>query len=214
MPVITIGDNTADDFAGTEDAYFRSDAPTSNYGSDATIRAYGSTARNGVLSFSGFANVPAGATINDITQYIYNTSGITSSIFSFRRVLLNWVEAQITWNIYSTGNNWNTAGGLGDDTDRSSTVSGTVTVTTTGWYSNSDAQWITDHQNFLDGTWNNYGYHIQNGTTTFGLFASSEGTDGQRPYIEIDYTAGGGYVPPFGGLSGKSLSGSLGGRGV
>lgn len=218
MPVVTIGENTADDFSGAEDAQIKSDSVTNNYGSkiwmEATKYAVGNHTHS-LLSFSGLSNVPA-STINDIGVFLWlvSASGAGDEI-TLKRLLVDWEEGSqngadrqndtpdsCCWNEYGSGNGWTTVGGLSDGNDRSATVSDTMAVgTTTGqYYEFTDAQLITDVSNFVNSVWSNYGWHLERtddqDDNDYRTFMTSDGTDGNRPYIEVDYTVAGGISIP------------------
>jgi len=116
--------------------------------------------------------------------------------WQLKKLLVAFVENQATFNIRSTGNNWTGAGGLSDGNDRSSTVSASLaTDTISGYKVFSHANLIADVQSIVDGGPNN-GWHLgfaseAGGSGNYWQFGSREGTDGQRPYIGVTYTAGG-----------------------
>ena len=67
----------------------------------------------------------------------------------YKRLLRNWSETTSTWNNYSTGNAWTTAGARSDGNDRSATVTATLTMSAALAYKTiSSAQLATDVQNF------------------------------------------------------------------
>lgn len=90
---------------------------------------------------------------------------------------------------------WGTAGGT-NATDRSSTVSGSVSTATADastYVQITGAGLIADVQGFVDGSLTNNGWHCEDGTTPpadsrLRIFTSSEGVSGQRPYLEVTYT--------------------------
>jgi len=116
-----------------------------------------------------------------------------------KRILRNWSESQSTWNIYSTGNNWTTAGGTSDGNDRSSTTTATKQIFNSdngNYVQFTSAQLAADVQDMINTPANNFGWHIErtdgSNDATYMGYTSSEGTDGQRPYLSVTYTAGGG----------------------
>ena len=211
MVAVVVGDNTGDDYSGTEDNALREGSPTQNRGSNAVINVNKIAAGNHwhtLVKFSGFSSLPSPLTVSSSTLNLYlgSASGSTSQTHTLRPILVNWVELQSTWNIYSTGNNWTTAGCLSDGNDRNGTVSDTITgvTNTTGTYytSGDSAQMQADTEDMIDGTISNYGWHVErtdaanDGDTRD--YVSSEGTDGQRPYAAITYTTGaGGTILPL-----------------
>lgn len=96
------------------DTFLRSNAPTVNYGSDGGFYVGGIYRE--LLKFY-FDWLPADAIIESaiLKLYLaaeYSSNATTMSLYRTKRA---WVELQATWNIYSTGNNWQTAGGFGAD---------------------------------------------------------------------------------------------------
>jgi hypothetical protein len=199
---VTVGDNTGNTHSGTEDNKLRQFNATSNFGGDTTweVTKFGAGDHtHGAIRFPGLSSISGPVTVTAATLFIRlsNVGGTVTYTVDARRFLRNWIEAQSTWNVYSTGNSWTTVGGLGDGNDRSATISGSVSVDTTlGYFGITGAQLITDVQNMINGSVPNYGWHLErNGVGNDGnyrVFQSSEGTDGQRPYLEITYTVDGG----------------------
>ena len=67
-----------------------------------------------LLKFN-LTSLPAGAVIVSTKISLYLTDNVFTNARTYRvyRVKRDWVTAQATWDIYSTGNNWQTAGGFG-----------------------------------------------------------------------------------------------------
>lgn len=204
MPTVVISDNTAGaDFAGVEDARIRRAVPTTNDGTGTTLEAtaydVGDDNRT-VIRFTGLSNIPATATINDITLTlnISTRTGADADI-DFYRCLRAWVEGEATFTIYSTANNWATLGGLGAG-DVSASPSLTVTpVAGTGDKTFTSAGMIADVQAWVDGSVTNNGWLLHHVSDPAGSlltrvyeFISSEGADGSRPRLSVDYTDAGG----------------------
>lgn len=203
MPTEVFGDNTGDDYSGTEDNFLQEDAATTNNGSASNFSIRDESSGNdthGCISFSGMSSLPSSITVSSATMSLYqNWNNMSSTqVLSCYRLLRNWSESQSTWNIYSTGNSWTTAGGTSDGNDKSATVSDTMTKNTTNQYYTSDdtAQLRTDCENIAAGTVSNYGWiWVRTDASDDGEQSdntSSEGSDGQRPYLTITYTEGGG----------------------
>ena len=203
MPTEVIGDNTGDDYAGAEETrlvnYTGSQDTNYNNGYlEISKWAAGSDESDGVISFSGLSNISASSTVSSATLGIYRTEGSgTSQDFDFHRCLRNWAETQATWNDYATSTAWTSGGGRSDGNDRSATVSATLSAgTTNGYKTTSSAQLAADVEDFIDGTYTNYGWQGErndgNGNNLYSRFTDSEGTDGQRPYLSVTYAAAGG----------------------
>lgn len=221
MPTVTIGENTSDDFSGCEEVRLTEVAPTTNQdGSDLQVTKFAaSDHHNSLIKFTGLSNIPAGSTITAASINIRLVSALdeTAETFTGRRVLRNWVESEATWNVYSTGNSWTTAGALSQGNDISATVSTSDNdITNTGQYwslGEGNEQLRTDIQNMINGTVPNYGWHLERtdgeDDGAFRQFDDSEGTDGQRPFLSVTYTP-----PSRGGRGGMGMGLGLGGLGV
>jgi Disaggregatase related repeat len=207
------------DGAAGKDALIYSDAATTNYGTNVDcylgdVSASASHALRILIAFD-VSGVPAGATVNSATLSLWEFAagvaggGPASWAANVHRVLVNWVEAQATWNILSTGNNWGTAG-CSNATDRSATPSAILTLdgaAAAGFVSWSGAGLVADVQAWVDGTATNYGWLLTApgaeflGTTPLAynqFYLSDYTTDAaKRPKLVIAYTeaGGGGTVP-------------------
>jgi hypothetical protein len=207
MPTVTIGDNTgasANTFAGTEDTQLSLSSPTTNYGSQATFEVHKYGVGNhimGLISFPGLSNITGPVTVTAASLFLYYTSGaVDNAVMTARRALRNWVEAQATWNIYATASNWTTAGCLSDGNDRAAATSSALTqgnaaIVNQYYELVGDAQFIADVAGFINGTFPNYGWHLERtdgqDDTGFRTWASSEGTNATRPYLSVTYSVPG-----------------------
>ncbi len=201
------GNNTIDDYASCDESFvYMLNADTAYDGTNPLQLGRGSASNRVARSIVKFAintNI-SGKTILEARIFLKNNDddGAGTHNISVYRCLQNWVEAQVTWNSFSTGNSWNTAGfaavddGEDDDSataDRHSTALDTVACTiNNAWYS-----WgITSlAQSWADGTVNEYGVCLvsdNEGTNNeFIMFNDSEysgfSPDGGRPYLEVTY---------------------------
>lgn len=174
-------------------------AATTNYGSsDSMWTSCDAGAQfHALIDFT----LPSGSgTISAITLNLYKAAnggtntGVNVEVHETTR---DWNEAQATWNVYSTGNNWSTAGG-----DYSATVVDSLAHTTTNsiWRTWDLGTGATNPISGL--TWGS--------TVRLLLLISPESTTPQqaenyytkerasnKPYIEITYTTGGGstFIP-------------------
>jgi hypothetical protein len=201
MPILVFGDNTGDDYSGT-DAFNLFEAAPSTSQTNLDIGKYSSGSwRMGVVAFSGLSNLPSSITVSSaiVTAYLENTNTSNSHTFQSRRLLRNWVYGQATWNQYSTGNNWAT-GGAGASSDRSSVVSTVSQVVGSAGNSyellQDSAQLKSDVEDIASGSNPNYGWRIERNDSAndsrYKLFTNDSGTDGNRPYLTVNYTASGG----------------------
>ena len=189
-------------YTGIVDTRISAGSPTSNYGDGSGIQVAKYEAgghQHSLIAFTGLSNIPGTATIKSVTLgfYVHDSAAGTRTI-KLTRVLRNWVEAEATWNIYSTGNNWTTAGCLSDGNDRAASASNAGQSLGTG----GSARWVTvtvtsggilgDVKNWVDGTYSNYGWHIERddgaNDSTYDAIWSTEGdTNGLKPYLKVVY---------------------------
>ena len=215
MPVVTIGENTADDFAGCEDNKVKLNTPDNNYGAtdEYYLSKFSSTIiDHGLCKFSGLSNISSPVTVNDATFYFYLTGylGSGTHVFSLRQLYRNWLEGtqdgadrsndtpySSCWNEYGDENSWETAGGLGNNDRDNTSILATMSVnTTTGYKTANGSNFTAMVEDWINGDENNYGFHIErtdgSEDSEFKTFKTSEGPDSQRPYLSVGYTAGGG----------------------
>jgi hypothetical protein len=201
MPTVVIGNNTGDDYSGTEDTMLRSAFPDDNYGSNIDFNVQRYASGNHVTSlvrFTGLSSISSRVSVSSASLYIFKNGGNSNNnTITARALLRNWSESVATWNVYSTGNSWATAGGLSDGTDRSSNVSATIISGDTGEYKTfSSAQLAADVEGCINGDASNYGWHFErtdgSNDSTYSEFSSSNNDDGQRPYLSVTYTESGG----------------------
>lgn len=202
MPTVIIGDVDGADFSGAEDNQIQQDNATSNFGDSSFLEANKYEVgghHNSVLKFSGIDSLPSPLTVSSATLYLRVTSGsATTDTITIKVLNRLWVEMECTWNIYSTGNNWSTAGGLHETDDRSSTISASAAINNTQEYKSfTAAQLATDVKDMADGGHGNYGWHLERtddeNDEHYKVFASSDhGTTTIRPYISVTYEEGGG----------------------
>jgi len=197
------------DFGASGDAYMRGIAPTTNFGADVNIFAgdisdSSSDAARSPIKFD-VSSIPADAMVSPVTfklweDFAANSGGTENCAFNLQRLLRNWDKAQVTWNVYSTGNSWTTAGAGSDGNDRAAAISASVTLDSVA--ANAFVSWtgttLTDDvQKFVNGTYPNYGWLLSAPTAEyqgvgqyrFSRFCSSDhGTPSQRPVLTVPYT--------------------------
>lgn len=158
-------------------------------------------------------DIPAGATINSATAYaLCFTGNWASNGIDFYRLLVAYVNSEVTGDIRSTGNNWGTVLARGDGTDRFATHVSRTTVAdaSAAWRSWDFTTWA---QGVVDGSYSNFGMMME--AQNVGLLDRSiafrgplGGTDGERMELYIDYTAASSAskrnLAGFGGLAGPN----------
>lgn len=179
---ITIGGRAGATFSGMQDALLISDFPTNNYSTEGASQGYSFLLR------PDLSGIPGGSTITDAFWTLKVSSGAGSSVtVNVHRAIRAWVEAQASYNNWSTGNAWTTAGANGSGTDRSASVACTLPYpggfATADVVSTSNTQLIADLNAILGGT--NDGFRFDVGVS-FSL--PGDATAANRPLLTITYT--------------------------
>lgn len=196
------------------DTYCISTTANTNYG---TAELFGngdwSSATAAIVSFIKFdlSSIPSGHTVSDATLALYeydasDVTGVGSWATNLHRLLRDWVEGEATWNIYSTGNSWTTAGAKSDGNDRDADVSAAVTLdgTAAAAFVEWNAATLTDDVGkMVAGTYSNYGWVIESpnaeyqGTDqAYNAYRSSDyGTSSDRPKLTVIHSSPSGIVP-------------------
>jgi hypothetical protein len=191
----TWGNRVVDDFKVTIDSYINSNNPTTPYGSDVDLKLASDIGEIDQTLFDpNITTIPIGATINTAKLYFYiHTNTYTSArdltTYPLKR---DWVESQVTWNVYSTGNSWQDPGALGvNDRGVADAPQTNVTAGQTGWVSMDVSDSLQDYYDETIPVF--YGWVI-----TFGGGGAGESllihsreylTDKTlRPYLEVNYT--------------------------
>ena len=190
LPVVAQADDIK--IEGTtdiEDTRLIEAAATTNYGSEEklSVSSYTGSGHRTVMRFD-ISAIPGGSSISDAQLYLYfhakyNTDAmeITSHACSQDA----WVEMEATWNIYSTGNNWGTAGG-----DFAEAYSDLETLTNSyDWYSWDVTSIIS--ADLVSGESNIFLVALSaQGSVGYKTFHSTEYASLQ-PYLDITYTTDG-----------------------
>ena len=112
MAVIeTVGLNSTDDWQDFDDTRSRENIPNSNSGSEATSGISKFSSGNWEYGFfrpTGVSNISSSATVDDAIFYLWLVTdfGSVTHTATFREILEPWVEDELTHNIYSTDNSW------------------------------------------------------------------------------------------------------------
>lgn len=176
------------------DTYIGSDATSTNYGS-ATILRIGESnnttaTRRSLLKFAPTIVPNAVVTASTLSLYAitdYSSNARTLRIFRLKR---DWVVNQATWNIYSTGNNWQTAGGFGAN-DCEQTDIGSINLSASeavNAYKNISLN-LAESQEILRGTWTNYGFLAKVDTEANDMYDyNSNDAANNKPVWTLTYT--------------------------
>src|SRR3990167_347459 len=228
MPTVKIGNNTGDDYIGVEDNRVDSNNDTYNNG----IHPNGYTGDNGggrtlrEHARYNFVDIPAGATCDSAVMSIYDTNwanrtaDLTITLYEIATANGNWVEGT-TMNAAEVGSPcwgfkiynsvaWAGSAGMSTaGTDYVNTslgsavftdgVSGYRTITLNASGKTKLEDW------FGDATNNGFILFGTGAGATWTEWQSRQGTDGQRPYLTVGYTAAGGNWGPLLALQNNRL---------
>lgn len=177
--------------------------PTTNFATNANLTIGESNTGVNVVQRHlikwDLTSLASDVTIDSTTQNYWLASAGSafasgSNTLHLYRCLRDWVETEATWNIAFTGTSW-TSGGADDTTnDRESTSRGNVSLATTD--AQHDKKSITVNttiiQNWVDGTWSNYGFVVRGATELndlYNFYSSDEATfTTERPQLVVVYT--------------------------
>lgn len=196
MTITVIGNNTGDDFSGTNDCHLLESSPTTTFNYLSNVVDGRDTVRSVILQqLTGLSSIAASEVVSSVTLGLFRETSNTPSVSIYlHRLLKTWGEGTATWNTTDGSTSWTTAGALSDGNDRSATASVALvmgnasiyyTVTDTGTF-------MSDVQNFINSGYPNYGHGLYiTDTNAVRAVTSNTGTDGQRPYVAVTHAAGG-----------------------
>jgi len=181
----------------TIDTYIGNQAPTTNFNGIANWvgeRNDSSSIRRTLIKFD-LSSIPAGSTIDSVTFRLHidnddrSDNARTARIYRLKR---GWVEGEATWDAYSTGNSWQTAGGTGAN-DYDSTEIGTASYTSNEGlgYKNYAVTASKIEEMITGGSFTNNGWLVKMDTESNDAYAHSnrEGVNtANQPELIIDYT--------------------------
>ena len=190
MPTLTIQPNAA---AGM-DVFLHKHYPTNNYGAEPDLRigernTHVDYVIRTLIKFD-LSGLPADAIISSAVLSLWCVTDKSSHARTFRvyRVKRDWVEDEATWNIYSTGNNWQTSGAAGAN-DREATDIGTRAFTATEALNEFKAFALTPVTKA--GLDLGYGWILKADTESDDMYifdSSDQATAAQHPKLVIEYT--------------------------
>lgn len=180
------------DGAAGADTIVLSDQATTNFSTNASLyvgELKSSTSIRRTLIKFDLSSIPDNARIISATLSLFcnGDESDTPRAFKVYRLKRNWVLSQVTWNIFSTGNNWQTAGGFGEnDCDQVAIASRNFTDTES-LNQFKDFALVGDTKAALD---LGYGWLIKADTEdadAYGFASSNNATATIRPTLVIDY---------------------------
>lgn len=198
MPTERWGENTADDYnSRTEDCQVRDFHGSNLDGNRLQVGDEDDVDHASFIRFTPKQDI-SGAVITSATLNLYQFFRVGNHNVSVYRVLQNWVESQIKYDIYSTGNSWNSNlpfaandSGVDDGSfDRHATALDTILLNGGSGYKQWDITSLV--QDWVDGDAKEYGVMLFSDNSTsenrVRLYSKDDGADGFRPYLEINYS--------------------------
>jgi hypothetical protein len=177
------------------DTFLHEGYKTSNYDGNGymAIGVSGSRVR-GLIKFD-ISSIPAPVQIVSASLQLHIGANYrqAATLASFR-CLRNHVNGTATWNVFSTGNNWGTAGCDNSTTDYVNTDLGNVAVAGANAYYtiNFNANGLAVIQNWISGGYTNYGFLLKHTSEVGGSYndydSGNNGTAAYRPLLTIEYT--------------------------
>lgn len=210
------------DEASANDTYIYQLAATTNYGTDAYLRVGKNSGQTNksqrtLIKFD-LSSIHASAISSAVLSLTINNEWVDNSYSMYAyRILKNWVEGEVTWNIYSTGNNWATAGCGGSGTDYNATSLGdTGALGTAPSGTKTISLNTTEILKMVDGTYSNYGFmlYLEVGASIndgIAFNSSSNATESNRPKLVIEYTELTFSISGNAGIAGATMSYNDGG---
>ena len=186
------------DAAAGVDSYVQSNQAATNNANGATLYVgewSGASFVNRSMMQFDLSSIPANAKIDSATLTLTivtkNGASVAGTLGAYR-LKREWVENQVTWTVYSTGNNWQTAGGFGAD-DCEQTNIGERILDPAVLAGTEALTWTLDAakvQEWIDGTLTNNGLLLKMATESdndFGFASSDHATASARPKLEVIY---------------------------
>lgn len=151
-----------------------------------------------LIKFEDLSSIPSNtsvvssATLSIVPITDRSDNNRTLGVYIVKR---NWVLAQATWSVYSTGNNWEVAGAAGAN-DIYTTPIGTASISSSQTLNVAiNISLNTDEiKKMINGTYPNYGFLLAVDTQNndrFHYATSRHATASYRPKLVIEYEAGG-----------------------
>lgn len=190
-----------------------------NYESATTIYSGESNAatsliHRALIKFAGLSDgtITPPVTVSSATLSFYLREDLSSNVRTKRvyRVKRTVVMNQVTWNVFSTGNSWSTAG-CGDSTDRETSNIGNASFsaeeTLNAW---KDITLNTDAiAEMINGAFANNGFIVitdAEGADCYGFYSANYAISNYRPKLVITHTPATTYFIPHNIFLSKRLN--------
>lgn len=114
------------------------------------------------FDLSALAGKTVGSAVLKLYDWGSNYANNTRTMYVYR-CKRAWVESEATWNVFSSGNNWGTAGAGNTTSDREATESGSLSIDATETLNEEYAITLAnaDIQAMVDGTYTNNGFVLK-----------------------------------------------------
>lgn len=177
--------------------FIRSSAATTNYDTNSLVLVGEDNASaevdRGLVTFDLTRLTSVAAQITSATLNLPVSADHTDNARTLRayQVRQTYVSSQATWNVYSTGNSWATAGATNTTSDIYGTDVGSVSVSATPSGTVSVSLTAARVQDWVDGTTTNNGLLLKVDTETNDLVSYTA----SGIYLEVTYTTDYGVMP-------------------
>lgn len=197
MPAWNMGFDTyssqPDDTTGI-DCYLSTFNPTTNnnnnvlYMGELNSGAYVTT----LLIKFDFSSIPSGATSSAASLQLTITQDLSTNAptMVFKHSLRAWSETQATWNVYTTGNNWDTAGARNASTDYGAQLA-SLTLGTADTGAKTWTFSTTEMDKYFNGTYTNngwIGFSTVDNNDGYQFASSGNATSESRPKFDVTYS--------------------------
>ena len=178
----------------SDDTYIRSSVPTSNQeGAGSLFVGEYKSAVNDIshtlvkFDLSTIAGTITAATLRMKDKGTdFATNNRTMRVY---RMLRSWVASQATWNVYSTGNNWGTAGAENTTSDREATDIGSVSMPGVEVAQYYDITLTASAvEQMRSGSLTNNGFLLRMDTEIDDLHDFTDNTQTDKPQLVVTYT--------------------------
>lgn len=184
------------DESNANDTYINANAVSTNFGTASVISVGEDSTtvdRYRTLIKFDLSNIPVNARIISATLSLRVAVDRSTNARDYKvwRLLKNWIEGQATWNIYSTGNNWDTAGAGNTASDHDGSIAWATTNFGASEAVGTDKTFalnVTEFTKWINGSYPNYGLLIKAETETNDAYAfdsSSHATEANRPKLTV-----------------------------
>jgi hypothetical protein len=180
------------------DATIREDAPDNNYGDTSSVTAGlssdGSSLSRALFKFD-LSTIPTNATVTNITfSLIELGQPPAQSTFFLSPLLINWVEAEVTWNNRSVGMPWTQPGGDFSAESAFAYLSSGAAGTTNQFTDNGGTPGyglVADAQSWIGNPARNFGWILTawpEDTAGSAFQFGSRENPGSEPVLTVGYT--------------------------